>query len=260
MGFTEFIAGTSGAMHVPSTAGSPIPIQMPSGIQAGDLLNVFMSNGHVNPVSGSSVPSGWRGVLSTGFYWKVADGSEDGAVINWQTQDTTFVGAEDRVLVWSALCHRTTVAPLLDVNGDPDHFIHDDDISTSTSASVIDPPGTGGSRGFVGSTQLRVYAAFGEAYTDPFDGSTGTPISSVSWVNAIERTGLVTLASVATLNDSLGQATASIEYNFPPPFAVYQPHDSVTVFGPNPGMTLETAVWHFPGYWLADYWGILATP
>lgn len=262
MAFATLVGVTTQTMYVPVTAGSPIPIQMPSGIQAGDELIVHMENWVVNPVDISGGPPGWQGALSTGWFTKTADGSEDGAVLTWYTQSTTgaFHHARQRVLVCAALAYRFTIAP---------NFISRffQDFPTGVSSTTLtNIPGTGGSAGTVTNTELRVYCAFGRRADDPSDPASGHPISGYTWTNPTDRTGLVALewnpGDENNLNDGTGMTVADVEYELRPGQPGYQPGDAVTLFGGafDTGGTLHTVVYNIPAIFPpVAYWGINAT-
>lgn len=259
MSFATFIGQATTTLHVSAFPGNPIPIQMPSGIQAGDQLIAFLENIQINPVSISG-PSGWTGTLSTGVFTKTADGSEDGAVIDWTTQNTAGAFTHpNRVIVAAVLCYRFSVTPT-----DISEFFQDVS-GPGSSETLTDIPGTGGSAGFVTNTNLRVYCMFGQRADDPFDPAQVHPLTGISWTNPTDRTGLVTLdwdSAGNNLNDSTAMSVADIEYNFGPPFVVYNPHDAVTIFGgsDSTGGTLITVQFNLPGYFQEAYWGVNAGP
>jgi hypothetical protein len=222
--------------------GFPIPVQMPTGIQAGDELLVFMTNIQINPVSIIG-PSGWTGVLSTGWFWKTADGSEDGAVLNWTTQDTTetFNTSVHRVLTIAALCYR--FKPYV-----PQSMFRFFDAANALASSTTATDIPGG--GLVASNQLRVFAAFGQGSDAPSDPATVHALTGITWTNPTDRTGLIALdwANDGFLNDSNAMSVADVEYEYPPPFAVYNPHDAVTAFGGSysTGIGVYGAVYNLP--------------
>lgn len=255
MSVATFIGVATSTFYVSSFPGNPIPVQMPSGIQDGDELVVFIENYQINPVSISG-PSGWLGTLSTGFFTKTADGSEDGAIINWTTQNTAGAFTHPpRVMVVAALCYRFLMPPI-----SISRFFKDSNALAGT-ASLTDIPGTGGSAGYVSNPQLRVYCAFGDRADAPADKDAIHPITGVTWTNPTDRTGLVALewAGEGNLNDGTGMSVADIEYEFSSPFAPYNPHDAVTVFGGSysTAFTLYTAVYNLPLLLEEPYWGVL---
>ncbi len=253
MGFSTFVGQATTTLHVPVTAGSPIPIQMPSGVVAGDKLVAFLENAQVNPVSITG-PSGWTGTLSTGLFTKTADGTEDGAILNWTTQNTTGNGPS-RVIVAAVVCYRISVVPLSE-----SRFFQNFN-SSSSSATLSHIPSTG----IVGGTQLRIYCAFGQRADGPFFPTLQHTLTGITWTNPTDRTGMISLpwsgSTDIELNDSTSASVADIEYNFPPPFNIYNPNDAVTLLGgaASTGGTLHTVVYNLPGFFLVNYWGINAT-
>lgn len=256
MGFSTFIGQETAALYVPRTAGSPIPIPMPTGIQAGDYLVAFLENYQVNPVDVVG-PPGWAGTLSTGFFIKLADGSEDGATLNWTTRSTGALDPSQRVIVAAVLCYRFSLQPS-SVDRQFQSFS-----ALADSVTLSDIPGTGGSAGTVTNTQLRVYCAFGQRADGQFDSTLVHPLTDITWSNPIDRTGLVSLpwagGTAIDLNDGTALSAADVEYNFGPPFVGYNPHDSVTAFGGSfsTAARLHVAVFNIPGFLeTAAYWGI----
>lgn len=261
--FATFIDVATTQVYVDCKPGFPIPVQMPSGIQPGDQLVAFINGAFPGFVT---YPPGWTGTLSTGIWTKTADGSEDGAVINWTTQDRTEIFNDSFLLPVLAhvLCYRFVMPPTSEFRFTGGGS---DGVSTLTISDI--PPGAitpTGSDGVVGGTHLRVECAFGAGFDDVFDLQSTVPLTNITWNNQTDRTGTDTLEGFHDhiSYEAIGQSVADIEYNFPPPFSVYNPHDAVTGTGgaQDTAIGVDTVQYNFPGYAATQiaYWGVNATP
>jgi hypothetical protein len=261
--FAQFIDVATTELHVDCKPGFPVPIQMPSGVQPGDQLVAFINGAFPDFVT---YPPGWKGTLSTGLWTKTADGSEDGAVLNWTTQDRTEIFNDSFTLpvIAHVLCYRFVVPYASEFR-----FFGAGSAGASSLTLSRIPPGRvtpTGSDGLVASTHLRVECAFGGGYNDVFDLNSGVELTDIVWSGGpIDRTGTdgVTDSSVHIGSPGcIGQSVADVEYNYGPPFAVYATNNAVTGTGgaQDTGIDVYTAQYNFPGYSApVAYWGINAS-
>lgn len=112
--------------YVPSTSGTPVPIQMPADIIAGDLLIVAGGGYNLNT---ADAPVGWSSVSSGDIDVKIADGSEAGATINWVSRDTTSLdpfatSPNPRASVFAAFSYRFATPYITGGGLGPDSAFH----------------------------------------------------------------------------------------------------------------------------------------
>lgn len=105
-----------------SSPGVDIPVLMPSDVQAGDYLFVNGGNFNLNIISGllagEPMPTGWTFIGQAGqMFAKLADGSEGGTTVHFQTRDTTGFGGPDqpRNCLVFAMCYRWPAEPVHNV-------------------------------------------------------------------------------------------------------------------------------------------------
>ncbi len=256
---------------IPSTAGTPIPIQMPSDIVAGDILIVCGEGYNLNV---TDPPAGWSQALNN-FDLKIATGSEAGATLNWVSRDTTSLdpfatSPNPRTAVFGAFCYRFPVTPSGGALG-PNGWFH------SFGAARFVPPG--GNPSFY--TPMAMSDFYGTAYPGAVTnvsefrflmasaqaGSTASGphliADSITWSGDLltDRTGIQSIADAGDpdgLDDDVSRSWADQFYLTN--VANSNPHTDVVVAGgAGVGFYLNGFSILFPTVPLVAYWGINAT-
>lgn len=188
---------------VSSHAGDIIPVPMPDDVEAGDYLFVIGGQHDVNVIGFSGFPTAFGLGDSSDFelitqapyiFVKIADGTEGGTTVNFETQTTNppFSG-ETRTCVIATLCYRFPVPPLSNVTAGEGP---NNSVQVSQLRNIGGPPpadsadaGSGGNYPSSPSSpvEVRIVAMIGEC---SFGFDSGIPLDEARWYGITDRTGL----------------------------------------------------------------------
>lgn len=258
----EFVGVATTQLSVSNMAGSPVPIQMPTGILAGDWLVVAGGTFSLATWDHSS-GDGWFAINGPrNIMVKIADGSEDGATLtNFVTlnTETLFEGPATRAAVFAAFAYRFPVAPTSGGGFGPSSAVHPYSprlfpFPTPTNPADSSDDAGGTFPGFVtNASEFRFLMGQGQGDV----GSGATVLSSMTWHGDLiqDRTGMVSqgpsVSYDATSATWADQFYLSNSVN-PDPDTGLIIAGSAQITGNLNGFSLI-----FPVVIVSDYWGIL---
>lgn len=274
--------------QVSAFEGEAVPVVMPDDVESGDYLFVIGGNSDLNVIGFTTVSVGghlrsygtggatdWELLCQAPYIFvKLADGSEGGTTVEFETQDTDDFATPTRSCVLISLCYRWPEPPLsnplgdLNVDRGPDNtcvvdqlrFIGTGD-GTPWDSADDSPGGAYPGSTLTADTEVRIIGMIGAAGDSP----TNTfPLDSADWYGeaVVDRTGLHGIDGTGgpILGDAGTSVSVADQMGVGSPDGTVTPNAGIVIAGgTDVGGFLHAITLMWPPQPLLAYWGINAT-
>ena len=205
--------------YVESVAGDLIPVPMPSDVQAGDYIFVVGGQYDLNVVGfttteiGDQLRSFGAGDSSDfellcqnpDIFVKLADGTEGGTTVNFETQDTTGFTGHHRTCTLISMCYRfeqppipnalpgTSIGPNLEFIVSQFRFFGGSGATADSSVDYAGPPNRSYPGPVTTPAEFRLIATMGASDLGEEGPEGQLPLESAEWYGVNNRTGMRSL-------------------------------------------------------------------